>query len=148
MLSHQIPVACLVSTPGGHRIKSGESSTADEGRDGLEVMGIWKEIDELERVDLETALHKQARIPRESGGIAGDIVQALNRTRQKALAEGPWKTAARRVDDNDIVTIEGKGLGEGGGVLLDEAHVPNVPNVPNVLMSGSFRIGPGVRERS
>jgi len=68
-------------------------------------------------------------------------VQALNRAGHETLAEGPWKTAARRVDDNDIVTIEGKGIGEGGGVLLDEAHVPEF------RLSGGFRIGPSVRER-
>jgi len=48
----------LVSTVGGYGIKSGECSrwsVADKGRDGLEVMGIWKEIDELECFDLETA---------------------------------------------------------------------------------------------
>ena len=74
-------------------------------------------------------------------------MQALNRTRHEALGEGPWKTAARRVDDNDIVTIEGKALGESGGVLLDEAHVPKLPEFPGLFSSGGFRIGPGVRER-
>ena len=105
-------------------------------------MCIWKKIEELEGVDLKAALHKHTRIPRESGDITGDIVQALNRTRPKAFAEGPWKTAARWVDDNDIITLEGKGFGEGGGVLLDEAHVPRI------LLPGSVRIGSGVRQRS
>ena len=51
-------VRALVSTVGGYGIKSGQCSTwsiADKGRDRLEVMGIWKEIDELERFDLEAA---------------------------------------------------------------------------------------------
>ncbi len=67
-------------------------------------------------------------------------MQALDRTRDKALAEGPWKAATRRVEDDDIVRFERKRLREGRSVLLDEAHVPHA------LLSGSFRIGLGVRE--
>ena len=73
----------LVSFFVGDRIKWGSV----EPRDGLEVMGIWEEIEELEAMDTEAEPSQPRRIAPEGGGVARDVAQVSERTLTESLAE-------------------------------------------------------------
>jgi hypothetical protein len=99
----------------------GKSALAGEDREGLEVVRVRKEVEELELREMQALGREPAHVPEERRRIAGKVSYRSNGALPESLDESGRESPPRRIEDDPIGGGEPRASGVGRSIASQEA---------------------------